>query len=132
MNKEMKILLGVMILSWVILLAGIGLFISPLDQQTTYHATGEVVVTPAQWETLKETFAATEVPLTQVQTLDSAGNLLVEFTGIPVKSDFPYGTLTVNKGKADNSPAQTGEVVCVILGGILVPILTATFSTQWR
>jgi hypothetical protein len=127
METKYKILLGFVILAWVVLLTGIGLFISPLDQKTTYSATGEVLVTPDQWEALKETFAQTDVNLADVQTLDSSGNLLVQFTGIDVNSNFPYGTITVYRGKAVNSPAQIAECVCTIAGGTFSFALTLGF-----
>jgi hypothetical protein len=127
METKYKILLGFVILAWVVLLTGIGLFISPLDQKTTYSATGEVLVTPDQWEALKETFAQTDVNLADVQTLDSSGNLLVQFTGINVNSNFPYGTITVHKGKAVDSPAQVAECFLTIMGGIFSIALTIGF-----
>ena len=117
-------LLSIVILAFITVLVGVGLCISSIDQQTAYHATGEVLVTPTQWEALKETFAQTDVNLANVQTLDNAGNLLVQFTDINVNSNFPYGTVTVTKGKALGSPAQTAEGVCIGVGfGVLVSFL---------
>jgi hypothetical protein len=118
-------------ISLVILATGIALIVSPIDKITTYKASGELLQTPSQWETTKVVLAENKVELGQITVLDHGSTLLVQFTGLTVHKDFPYGSITTVIGKG--STGSTLEHLFTVLGVVATFITTlGVCSEKWH